>query len=224
MNGLDGDFKTGRSAADFKLDKLNMKNLINELFFGRNSMLSGAIALAVVATIGIGCFCNKDKMGGLTENTSTTSSSPTPDASPSPSATKAYKKADASKAEIPSDDELQDMVKKTMLDFNSAIVKKDFNDFHGTVSKIWQKQITPEKMQESFQGFIDGQANFAEIKSMTAEWDNPAEITKSTGVKTLEAKGKYPTSPNKTEFELKYIAEAKEWKLIGIRVYTNVKK
>jgi hypothetical protein len=169
----------------------------------------------------LGCFCNKDKFAGLSNTGSTT---PSPAASPSPSPTKSYTKADASKAEVPSEDEMQDIVKRTLLDFNDAIQKKDFNDFHKTISKVWQKQITPEKIKESFQAFIDGDANFSEIRTMTAKFTSPAEITKSTGVKTLESKGEYATSPNSTEFELKYIAEGKEWKLIGLKVYTNVKR
>src|SRR5437868_14036543 len=95
-----------------------MKKLINEILYGKNSMVSGLIALAVISAIGLGCFCNKDKFEGLSN---TGSSSPTPNAaSPSPAATKSYTKADASKNEVPSSDEMQDIVKKTLLDFNDS--------------------------------------------------------------------------------------------------------
>lgn len=202
-----------------------MKNLINEIVFGKNSFLSGLIALAVVMTIGLGCFCNKDKFNNLSNTTSTTTT-PSPNStaasSPSPAATKSYTKADASKTQIPTEDELQDMSKKTLLDFNDALQKEDFTDFHRSVSKVWQKQITPEKFKESFQGFIDGNADMSGIRDKQATFTSPAEITKSTGVKTLEVKGEYDTFPNDTTFELKYIPEGKEWKLIGIRVYTNI--
>lgn len=198
-----------------------MKKLVSEILFGRNSMVSGTIALLIISAIGLGCFCNKDKIGSLTNSGST---SPTPASSPSPSATKSYTKADASKAEIPSEDELQDMVKRTLLDFNAALQKEDFTDFHSTISKVWQKQTTPEKMKSNFQSFIDGEADLSSISSMKANFTSPAEITKSTGVKTLETKGDYPTSPNPSTFELKYIAEGKEWKLIGLNVRTTVKK
>lgn len=36
--------------------------------------------------------------------------------------------------------------------------------------------------------------------------------------------GSYDTSGIKTDFELQYIPEGKEWKLFGIRVYTGVKR
>src|SRR5829696_5854783 len=108
-----------------------MKQLINEILFGKNSMVSGIIALVVISAIGLGCFCNKDKFESLSNTSSTT---PSPSASPSPSPTKAYTKADASKAQVPSDDEMQDMVKRTLLDFNDALQKEDFSDFHKTIS------------------------------------------------------------------------------------------
>ena len=198
-----------------------MKKLINEILYGKNSMVSGLIALSLISAIGLGCFCNKDKYQGLTNSSS---SSPSPVTSPSPSPTKSYTKADASKAQLPSDDELQDMVKRTLLDFNDALQKEDFKDFHAKISKVWQRQTTPEKMKSNFQSFIDGDADLSPISSMKANFTSPAEITKSTGVKTLETRGDYPTSPNASTFELKYIAEGKDWKLIGLKVETTIKK
>ena len=199
-----------------------MKKLINEIIFGKNSMVSGIIALLVVSAIGLGCFCNKDKYQGLTNSGSPTT--PSPAASPSPSPTKSYKKADASKAELPSDDEMQDMVRRTLLDFNDALQKEDFTDFHKTISKVWQKQVTPDKFKESFQDFIDGNADLSSISSMNANFTSPNAITTSTGVKTLETRGDYPTTGRKTEFELKYIPEGKEWKLIFLKVYAPIRK
>jgi hypothetical protein len=197
-----------------------MKKIINEIIFGKNSMVSGMLALSVIAAIGLGCFCNKDKLN--LSNTGTITPSET--ASPSPSATKSYVKADASKAQIPSDDEMQDIVKKTLLDFNAALQKESFDDFYSTVSRFWQKQTSAEKMKSSFQAFIDGDADLSPISSMTAKINSGPEVTRSMGVKTLEVKGEYPTTPITTTFELEYVAEGKEWKLAGINVVTKVTK
>lgn len=202
-----------------------MKKLINEILFGKNSMVSGLLALAVISAIGLGCFCNKDKINELSNSGS---SSPTPTTattpSPSPTPTKEFKKADASKNQVPSEDEMQEVVKKTLLDFNSSLQKEDFTDFHASISKFWQKQTSPEKLKNSFQGFIDGDADLSPIRPMTAEFTKGPETTRSLGMKTLEVDGKYPTSPITTTFELKYIAEGKEWKLAGIQVVTKVTK
>ena len=200
-----------------------MKKLVSEIFFGKNSIISGLFALAVISSIGTGCFCNKDKFNSLTNSTS---GSPTPTASPSATATvkKDYTKADASKNEIPKDDEMQDIVKKTLLDFNGSLQKEDFSSFYATISKFWQKQTSPDKLKNSFQSFIDGDADLNPISSMTATFKRGPETTRSLGMKTLEVDGEYPTSPIITTFELKYIAEGKEWKLAGINVQTKITK
>lgn len=200
-----------------------MKNIVREILFGRNSMVGGVISLTLILGVGLGCFCNKDKIGSLSDNQST-SSSPTASPTATPEPTKEYKPADASKNEIPTEPEMQDIVKKTMLDFNDALQQEDFTDFHGSISKLWQKQTNPEKMKGNFQNFIDGDADFGNIRSMKADFTKSGEITRALGVKTLEVDGSYPTTPNATEFKLKYIAEKKEWKLVGIEVYTNVKR
>jgi hypothetical protein len=199
-----------------------MKNLFNQLIVKNNSMANGLVALAVISMIGLGCFCNKDKFDlGKNDKDSPT---PTASATPSPSPTKEYKKADASKYEIPSDEELQVIVKKSLLDFNDALQSEDFTDFHRSISKFWQKQTSPDKMKSSFQNLIDGEADIKEIKDMKANFKRAGEIEREGSLKKLMAEGDYDTSGIKTEFELQYIPEGKEWKLFGIRVYAAVKR
>lgn len=199
-----------------------MKKLVNDILYGKNSMINGLIALSVIGFIGFGCFCNKDKMNFGKNDSS--SPSPTTSASPSPSATKEFKKADASKYELPSEDEQQEIVKTTLLDFNDALQDEDFTDFYDKISKYWQKQTSPEKMKKSFQGFIDGEADLSPIRSMKANITNTPKVEKSGSLRKLEIKGEYNTTPNKTTFELQYIPEGKDWKLFGINVITNVKR
>jgi hypothetical protein len=196
-----------------------MRNPFNQIFGRNGSILNGVIALAVIAMIGLGCFCNKDKFDFGNNNSKET---PTPSATPSPSATKEYKKADASKYEIPSDDELQDIVKKTMLDFNDALLKEDFEDFHDSISKYWARQTTPDKLKAGFQNLIDGDADMSEIKSMKAEFTKDASIEREGSLRKLMTEGEYDTKDIKTKFELQYIPEGKQWKLFGIKVYTKV--
>jgi hypothetical protein len=199
-----------------------MKKLINEIMFGKNSMVSAIIALSVIAAIGLGCFCNKDKfdlsnIGTNNSNISTTPSTSTPAATPD----RTYTKADASKGEMPSNPELQDMTKTTLLDFNSAVQSADFTSFHGKICKPWKSQITAEKLKESFQAFIDKDIDIGNISSSTAEFSPAPEIGRELGYKTLKLRGRYPTSPQYTKFELNYIPEGKEWKLSKIVVDTT---
>jgi hypothetical protein len=203
-----------------------MKKLVNEISYGKSSTVSGMIALTVVLMIGLGCFCNKDKFdfGNTSSNTTDTANTSTPEASPSPAATVAYKKADASKFEVPSNDEMQDLVKTTLLDFDNALQTADFTEFHSKVAKKWQSQLTPEEFKTNFQSFIDGDADLSGIKPLKANFTTPARVERTSGTRMLEVKGDYATSPNNSTFELKYIPEGKEWKLFGINVVTTIRK
>lgn len=196
-----------------------MKKFINDILFGKNSMVSGVIALSVIALIGLGCFCNKDKFD-LSNIGSSNSSTPNT-TSPSPTATKTIVKSDASKGQVPANDELQEIVKKTLLDFNDSVQKGDFNDFHANLCKPWKKQITPEKLEDSFRTFIDNKINISNISSYSADFSPAPEVGKEVGYQTLKLKGKYPTKPNYTKFELNYIPEGKDWKLSKIVVDTT---
>ncbi len=201
-----------------------MKNLLNQLVVKNNSIVNGTVALAIIAMIGLGCFCNKDKFDLGKTGKTTPSPSATASVSPSPSATKEYKKANASKFEIPSEDELQDIVKATLLDFNDALKDEDFTDFHGKISKYWARQTSADKMKDGFQNLIDGKADISEIKTMTADFTRAGEIEREGSLRKLMAEGSYATAGIKTEFELQYIPEGKEWKLFGIQVRTAAKR
>lgn len=133
----------------------------------------------------------------------------------------AGKKADASKGEMPSDDEMQQIVRTTLLDFNDAIKQGDFTDFHGKISKTWQKQTTPETFNSAFSEFITKKLDISEVSSLDAEFSPAPTIDRSQGVKMLLVKGKYDTTPLPAKFDLKYIPDGKEWKLFAIQIDTR---
>ena len=151
----------------------------------------------------------------------TNNASPAPSATPTASPKPTYKKADASKSEIPSDEELQDMVKTTLLDFNDAVAKGDFADFHTRIAKAWQTQVTPETFNTSFGKFIENKINIGNISSKEASFSPEPKIDRSRGLRELVVEGRYDTSPLPVKFELKYVPEGKEWKLYGISVDTT---
>lgn len=131
---------------------------------------------------------------------------------------KSSTKADASKKEVPSEAEAQEMARATLLEFNKAIKNEDFTDFYDTISKTWQKEITPEKFKEAFSSFIKKEVDISGISSEDASFISPPAVSKEQGFDTLTLDGEYDTKPSKTKFELKYIPEGDEWKLSRIRV------
>lgn len=198
-----------------------MKKIINNILWGRDTRSSGLIAFAVIGFIALGCACPKDS------NTSTgNSSSDNPFSSSNESETDTTRpgesKPDASKGAMPSEGELQYLVRDTMLSFNNAIQSSDFSSFYSGISKQWQKQTSAEELESQFQSFIDGKANFGEIRSMTADIKSKA-TRKQSGYNVLDVKGEYPTKPITTTFDLSYVAEGSEWRLFKIQVYTGVR-
>jgi hypothetical protein len=132
-----------------------------------------------------------------------------------------YEKSDASKGEMPSDEELQDIVKTTLMDFAEAVKDEDFSDFYDNISKPWKKETSAEALKTTFQGFIDRKIDISDIDPLEATFSTDPVIEKDLGYKTLKLDGKYPTTPNSTKFNLHYIPEGKVWKLSSIRVNTK---
>lgn len=203
-----------------------MKKVIRSLVSGNDTKLNGLIALAVVLSIALGCNCGKTFNLDNTSSTSNTTSD-NPFASNTSSSNTSTTRADetkpnATKGAMPTDGELQYLVRETLLSFNNALQTEDFDAFYASVSKQWQKQTSAESMKSSFQSFIDGEANISEISDMTATLEDK-KTRKQSGFNVLDVKGKYDTSPIDTTFDLSYIAEGSEWKLFKIQVYTGVK-
>ncbi len=199
-----------------------MKTFAASLLFGRDNRISGLIAFSVVMLIALGCTCDKQFGLGNTEsdNSSRTASNSTT-TSNSTSTTTTPSKPDASTGAVPTDAQLQDMAKETVLAFNAALQSEDFTSFHRSVSKPFQKQVSPEKFKQVFQSFIDAGIDFSEIQNLTADFTDKPVIETTAGYKTLKLKGVYPTSPRNTKFDLKYIPENKDWKLISIEINTK---
>jgi hypothetical protein len=195
-----------------------MKNLIGKIFSGKNNYAFLPVVLCVLIFVILGCSnFKKDK------NTSTTSSPSTSPTTKVDAATpkQSFTKADASKGEMPSDPELQQMVKATLTDFNKAVSDDDFTDFFDTISKPWKKQTSPAELKKSFQGFIDKKIDISDIRSLDAKFSPEPVIEKELGYKTLKLVGRYPTSPNSTKFLVSYIPDGKDWKLSRIEVDTT---
>jgi hypothetical protein len=196
------------------------------ILFGRGNKISGLLAMGIIAAVALGCTCAKDlNLGDLGKNSESNTSRTASNTSTTKSDSTDYtvgSKPDASKGLIPpDDDELQYLARQTMVDFNDAIAKADFNYFHSTICKPWQKQVSADEMKNMFQRFIDGKASFGEVSTMDATLTT-RKVRKEGSYKILEVNGEYPTSPNTTSFELNYLAEGSDWKLSKIKVETTI--
>ena len=128
--------------------------------------------------------------------------SPMPDSKPKP-------------GEMPTDSLMEQMVQETMLNFAAAVNTRDFSTFYSKISKVWQKQVTKEKMEATFQPFSDSGIDLTVLKGHSPAFTEKPYIS-SEGILFIE--GKYDVSQGEVLFNHKYVYEASVWKLLGINV------
>jgi hypothetical protein len=116
---------------------------------------------------------------------------------------------------VPTDKELKALALDSLLLFNVAIQTKSFENFYGHSAKLWQKEVTPERLLDIFQSFIDKKINIALIVKQEPAFEGAPAVNED-GL--LVIKGSYPTQPSKVLFQLKYFYEDESWKLVGINV------
>lgn len=170
-----------------------MKKFINGLFTGRDNRISGLIAFAIVGMIVLGCNCNKE--GGFSFG----------------------------EAKVPTDAETQALVQGTMQSFASAVESSDFTNFYGETSKQFQQQFTKEYLATAFKVFVDKRTAVVPVLRSTAQMQpvySPApNVGKVNMNNVFNVKGIYATSPVPTRFELQYVQENGQWKIIQIQIF-----
>jgi hypothetical protein len=107
------------------------------------------------------------------------------------------------------------LVRQSMHDFVVSVDKKSMEHFRGTVSQLWQRQFTTEKLDQAFRQVIDSGANWSVLDSVQPVFSSEAKVDEN-GVLLLA--GYYPTKPSQVFFEQKYIYEGVSWKLIGFNI------
>jgi hypothetical protein len=206
-----------------------MKNFVGNLFVGGNAKFNVLLVLCAFALVGLGCFGagrNKDDNPSPTPATSpakdNSNKSDNKKSDDNDNKKEITKKANAAKWEVPEDDEMKEMARTALMDFNEAVQDGDFAEFHTKISKTWQKQTTPEKFNQAFSEFIAKKVDISNISSAEPQYSPDPEVKQDLGAKKLIAKGCYDVSPRPVGFTLKWIPEGKEWKLFGIEVDTTI--
>lgn len=119
-------------------------------------------------------------------------------------------------ADVPEKAEIRKMTEETMTAFGEALKKKDFSDFYENIADIWKKQTSAEKLLATFEPMTGPNFDILGIVKELKPTFDPEPDVNSDGV--LIIKGYYPTKPNHVNFDLKYLQEDDEWKLVGINV------
>ena len=116
---------------------------------------------------------------------------------------------------MPPQPELEALVSRSLLDFNTAVQSKDFTAFHASLSRPMRKKFTAEQIQGVFHKFVAQGINLAPIQGVKPQFDPEPKLTDDGA---LELKGHYPTRPSQVIFDLRYVREGGSWRIISINV------
>ena len=117
--------------------------------------------------------------------------------------------------EIPSKPQLQQLVTTTLLDFNEALESEDFTHFHETIATPFKYQTSPEYFDHCFKSLLEEKITMAGINKDSVHFTVTPDLDDN-GL--LNLKGLSTVLPNAVSFELKYLCEGDDWKLISINL------
>lgn len=121
-------------------------------------------------------------------------------------------------ADIPSEREQDVMIRSTLATFNDANMTNNYTVMMAKASRQLQTQVTAEKLQTIFVSFRDKQMFFEDISTAARESSEAAKIDEE-GVLVLT--GTLKTDEMKVKYRLRFVQNAKVWKLLGINVNTS---
>jgi hypothetical protein len=216
-----------------------MKNIINNVLFGKDAKVSGFIALSVIMMIALGCTCgdlsklkdsskddkstnskgDKSSKDDSAANSSKDSPFPSDDATPKKTPDSSEKKS--SDKDMPSDSETETLVKDLIQQFKNGVENEDFAEMRDASSTAFKKTYTTEKVNSEFDVFFKGKDTVKSaldgIDELTPEYTETPSIKKTNGYKVLTANGTFATSPT-TTFNTSYVLEKGSWKMLTIEI------
>lgn len=116
---------------------------------------------------------------------------------------------------VPADDDIKALAIESVYNLSQAINTKDFANFYSYISKLWQQQTDKDKLMSFFQEFIDKKIDISSVKGAEIVISDKPMIDEN---QLLIFKGYFITKPKNVNFELKYVYEHPDWKLVGISV------
>jgi hypothetical protein len=187
-----------------------MKKLIHELVFGKNALVSGLIALSVVASVALGCNCNKKFGSGETNSVSYNSSVDSNSAS----------NTSFSNDSLPSNSVVEGLVKDTTDKFKDAVQSGNFSTIYNDASTDFQSTYTLSEMTTAFKSYTDKKSLVVpilnKVPGTNADFSRPPSIRTEKGLSILVASGKFATKPYNVRYDYEYVMRGGQWKLLKL--------
>lgn len=181
---------------------------IHELIFGKNPVVSGVFALAVVASIALGCNCGKNfaDLANQSGNDAVTNSNSTAD--------------DSSSESAPAESVVERLVKDTTADFADAVDSGDFSDLYANASSDFRSTYTEDEIKNAFKSYTDKKKIVVpvlkKVGAADAEFSQAPAVRTEKGLKILMAKGKFPTKPYAVRYDYEYVMRDGNWRLLKL--------
>ncbi len=117
---------------------------------------------------------------------------------------------------VPSEADVDRLVRTTLLGLDKAVDQGDFKDFHASVAEVWREDTPVVVFKHVLQQLSRSEMDLGTVANRKPVFDNPVKV-RPDGV--LTADGKYLIPPHALDFWLHYVQEDdKQWKLISLRV------
>jgi hypothetical protein len=119
------------------------------------------------------------------------------------------------KQSLPPENEIKDLVRESMLKFNTAIKKNNFDGFYEYIAHAWQAQVLENRLERAFDGFHETGIDISSVRDAPIVFDEPP-IINNDGLLLVD--GHFQVPPYQVVFSLKYTYELPRWRLFGIDV------
>ena len=117
--------------------------------------------------------------------------------------------------EVPTDRELEALVKGSLLTLNDANVTGNYSVLHAKLSRPFREQFSIEQFRAAFKQFRVENTDYDIIAVMQPAYDPRPSISEDG---KLVVNGSFPTEPSRVRFDLEFIPSEGQWKLIAIQV------
>lgn len=116
---------------------------------------------------------------------------------------------------LPSEEVQVTLVQDALREFGESVNAKDMTNFHRFISRTWQSQYDVAKLDEAYRGLYEMPGDLTKVSQLSPIFKAPTHFDER-GVMIIS--GYFPTSPQKVNFEQKFIPEGTGWKLLGFSI------
>jgi len=119
---------------------------------------------------------------------------------------------------VPADEDLEALAKATMRLLARAISRQDFSELYDAAAKIWQAQITPESLKDSFKTLIDRNLDLSFVEGQSPTFREKPSIGEHG---ELILNGAFPGLTSPLNFVFRYVRQDAAWKLVGVNISSD---